>query len=40
MRINDSIVGCADGVIMVVENGKTKEVHCQAVLLGQMMGWR
>jgi len=40
MRINGSLVGCVDWVIMVVENGKTKEVHCQVVLLGQMMGWR
>lgn len=34
MRINGSLVRCVDGVIMVVENGRTKEVDCQVVLLG------
>jgi len=32
------MVGYVDSVIVAVENGKTKEVNCQVILLGQMMG--
>ena len=38
MRMNDSMGGCLDCAVGVVENGRTKEVHWQVMLLSQMMG--